>query len=151
MRIAAEQGNAEAQFKLGSMYEGVTEDYVEAVKWYRLAAEQGHAKAQFKLGSMYRGSIYRKGKVVKQDYAEAVKWYRLAAQQGYSDANFFLGCMYAEGEGVTQDYVRAYMWFDLARLVKKRDEISSKMTPEEIIEAQKMAREYQANSFKDCD
>ena len=45
----AEQGDADAQYNLGFMYDngkGVIEDDKEAVKWYRLAAEQSHAKAQ---------------------------------------------------------------------------------------------------------
>jgi TPR repeat protein len=48
-RLAAEQGNADAQYNLGIMYdegEGVPQDRAEAVKWLRLAAEQGHANAQ---------------------------------------------------------------------------------------------------------
>jgi uncharacterized protein len=45
-RLAAEQGNASAQYNLGVMYEkgqGVPQDYKTAVKWFRLAAEQGNA------------------------------------------------------------------------------------------------------------
>ncbi len=48
----AQQGDAGAQFLLGSRYDhgqGVTEDDAEAVRWYRLAAEQGHASAQYYL------------------------------------------------------------------------------------------------------
>ena len=55
-RALAEQGHAEAQFTLGAMYaagEGVPQDFVEAVRWYRLAAEQGHAWAQYNLGVRY--------------------------------------------------------------------------------------------------
>ena len=47
-RLAAEQGDAYAQYNLGRMYangEGVPEDFVEAVAWYRKAAEQGHVEA----------------------------------------------------------------------------------------------------------
>ncbi len=43
-RLAAEQGNANAQYNLGVMYQqgwGVPRDYKKAVKWFRLAAEQG--------------------------------------------------------------------------------------------------------------
>ena len=39
VRLAAEQGDADAQFNLGRMYaggEGVAKDAVEAVRWYRL-------------------------------------------------------------------------------------------------------------------
>ena len=38
----AKQGNALAQFNLGSLYsdgKGVTQDYKTAVKWYKLSAE----------------------------------------------------------------------------------------------------------------
>ena len=55
-RLAADQGYAVAQVKLGSMYElcpGVTQDYTEAVRLYRLAADQGYVDEQVYLGSMY--------------------------------------------------------------------------------------------------
>ena len=80
----AEAGDAEAQFNLALFYEdgeGVTQDYAEAVKWWRLAAEQGDAQAQNNLGVCYEN-----GEGVTKDLAEAVKWYRKAAQQGVSQA-----------------------------------------------------------------
>ena len=49
LRKEAEEGDAEAQCKLGWCYEngnGVAKDLAEAVKWYRKAAEQGNADAQ---------------------------------------------------------------------------------------------------------
>ena len=52
LRLAAEQGDADAQYNLGVMYDngaGVPENKAEAVKWYRLAAEQGYASAQYAL------------------------------------------------------------------------------------------------------
>ena len=52
----AEQGDADAQFHLGVMYEsgqGVLRNDAEAIKWYRKAAEQDDAVAQFNLGIMY--------------------------------------------------------------------------------------------------
>lgn len=76
----AEQGDAAAQYNLGVMYDqgqGVRQDYVQAVQWYRKAAEQGHAVAQYNLGSMYD-----QGQGVRQDYAQAVGWFRKAAEQG---------------------------------------------------------------------
>ncbi|WP_244060851.1 tetratricopeptide repeat protein, partial [Aeromonas caviae] len=71
---AAEQGNADAQVGLGSMYElgkGVPQDDKQAVTWYHKAAEQGNAEAQFNLGVMYA-----KGQGVPQDYKQAAVWYR---------------------------------------------------------------------------
>ncbi|MEE9221948.1 MAG: tetratricopeptide repeat protein, partial [Nitrosomonadaceae bacterium] len=55
--------------------EGVTQDYLEALKWCRLAAKQGNVNAQSNLGLMYG-----QGKGITQDYQQAVKWYRLAAK-----------------------------------------------------------------------
>ena len=55
-RLAATQGDAEAQYNLGLMYDkgqGVVQDHKEAVKWYRLAAAQGNASAQYYLGLLY--------------------------------------------------------------------------------------------------
>ena len=52
----AEQGDANAQFGLGFMYDqgdGVPQDFKTALIWYTLAAEQGVAKAQFNLALMY--------------------------------------------------------------------------------------------------
>lgn len=49
LRLAAKQGEANARFKLGTLYEsgeGVAESAAEAVKWYRKAARQGRLEAQ---------------------------------------------------------------------------------------------------------
>ena len=97
--------------------------------------------------------MYRTGLGVRQDYAEAVKWYRKAAEQGDADAQNSLGVMYRKGRGVAQDYVRAYAWYDLAasnfppgkgfdKAVKNRDSVAKKMTPAQISEAEKLAREW---------
>ena len=57
--------------------------------------------------------------------------------------------MYATGKGVPQDYVRAHMWFNLSaaqgiqNAARKRDDIATRMTPAQIAEAQKLAREWQ--------
>jgi TPR repeat protein len=53
----AEQGDAQAQYNLGIMYDNgqdVPQDYTAAASWYRKAAEQGHAQAQFNLGRTCR-------------------------------------------------------------------------------------------------
>ena len=119
------------------------EDYAQAVKWYRLAADQGDAEAQSN-----RVIMYDKGEGVPQDYAQAVKWYRLAAEQGNAAAQSGLGVMYARGEGVPQDYVLAHMWFNLgaaqgdANAVDNRDIAASKMTRDQLAEAQRLARDW---------
>jgi TPR repeat protein len=64
---------------LGDFYrrgEGVSQDYAEAVNWYRKAAAQGIAAAQNNLGV-----CYEKGLGVPKNQAEADKWFRKAAEQ----------------------------------------------------------------------
>ena len=51
--IAAQTGDACAQFKLGSCYyygNGTPIDKTKAVEWWQKAAEQGHKEAQFSFG-----------------------------------------------------------------------------------------------------
>jgi TPR repeat protein len=72
---------------------------------------------------------------------------RKAADQGNALAQFNLGSMYVTGHGVPQDYVLAYVWFDLAvpqfpASKIKRDLTASRMTPVQIAEAQRLAREW---------
>ena len=103
-RLAADQGDASAQFNLGVMYEngfGVPQDDTEAVRWYRLAADQGDAPAQDTLGGMYAN-----GRGVPQDDAEAVRWYGLAADQGIAEAQYNVGVSYADGLGVPRSSYR---------------------------------------------
>ena len=85
---------------------GKTQDYTEAVKWYRKAAEQGNADAQCNLGWMYST-----GRGVTQSDEEAVKWYRKAAEQGDATAQNNLGLKYANGRGVTQSDEEAVKWY----------------------------------------
>jgi TPR repeat protein len=150
-RVLADQGNAVAQNNLGFMYDqglGVPQNYAQAVVWYRKAADQGDAAAQNNLGRMYDG-----GHGVPQDYAQAVVWLRKAAEQGNALGQVNLGTMYDHGHGVPQDYAQAHMWYNLAassaeddaarnEAAKVRDLVATKMTPAQIAEAQRMAREW---------
>lgn len=78
-RKKAEAGDAEAQNRLGVIYQTGDKDTpvdpVEAVKWYRMAAEQGFDTSQFNLGGMYI-----KGSGVQKDSTEAIKWLRKCAE-----------------------------------------------------------------------
>jgi TPR repeat protein len=56
--------------------------------------------------------------------------------------------MYYKGEGVAQDYVMAHMYWNIAGAgghkdaIKWRGIVEKKMTPSQIAEAQKLAREW---------
>ncbi len=160
-RKAAVRGNPVATAMLGAMYyegRGVSQDYDEAAKWLTKAAEKGHADAQF-----YLGYMYVVGKGVPQNYAQAAKWYLKAAEQGKPDAQFRLGLMFYAGNGVPQNYVQAHLWLNLAaategeeqaKRMKWRDSVAVKMTPQQISQAQQLARSFrprvaQASSDRD--
>ena len=90
------------------------------------------------------------------DYETALRLLRPLAEQGFSKAQVTLGYMYDNGEGVPQDYVSAHLWFNLAAAQgyvdglgfedarEKRDELARIMTPDQIAEAQRMARDWMA-------
>jgi uncharacterized protein len=146
LKALAEQGNADAQCRLGTLYaegRGVPKDYAQALKWYSKAAQQGHARAQYHLGVMFDT-----GEGVPQNYSEAIKWYRKAAEQGLAVAQSNLGAMYGLGQGVQQDYVQALMWFNLAasqgysEAKKGIDLVTDGMTSAQIAEAKRLAREW---------
>ena len=119
------------------------QDDAEAVRWFRNVAVQGDADAQYNLGIMYRD-----GEGVPEDYAQAATWFRKAAVQGDARAQASLGIMYTIGSGVPQDYVLAHMWSNLAAsqgnegATSLRELVVSKMTPEQIAKAEKLAREW---------
>jgi len=84
VKKSAEQGDAEAQFFLGYMYdygEGTLTDKKQAFYWYQKSAEQGHAKAQFNLGLMYD-----LGEGTLTDKKQAAYWIKLAYNNGYEEA-----------------------------------------------------------------
>ena len=73
----AEQGDSQAQFTLGVMYDqglGTAQSDAEAVRWYRQAAREGNAAAQMNLGLMHA-----KGRGVPVNYLEAYRWLDRAA------------------------------------------------------------------------
>ena len=112
-------------------------------------AKQGDAKAQFLLGTMYV-----KGEGAPKDYNESSQWYRMAAEQGFAPAQYSLGTLYKLGLGVLQDYVEAHKWFNLAAVqgtenaLKDRDSLTEIMTPSQIQEAQRLAKEFKPKKEK---
>jgi S1-C subfamily serine protease len=87
----------------------------------------------------------------RKNHTEAVKWYLRAAAQGNAAAQNNLGVAYLNGEGVPMDYIQAYEWLNLAAAqgglaeitaTKIRDNLAGQMTPGQIAEAQRLAREF---------
>lgn len=109
----ADQGNAEAQYRMAIMYQnglGVARSPEQAYKLMRAAAEQGHGLAQHGLGFMHL-----EGECTQKDPAEAAKWFRAAAEQGLPGSRMTLGMLYEQGLGVAKDEAEAKKWYDLAQ------------------------------------
>ena len=151
MRKGAAQGNTLSQFNLGNLYRLVFKKYKEAAKWYRLAADRGWSSAQLNLGQMY---FYGQG--VNQSYSDAINWLRKAAERGNSRGQYNLGILFEDGLGTPRDLIRAHKWYSLAARRSRRPnetdtitqalgEVERRMTPSQITEAQRLAREWTAN------
>ena len=86
-------------------------------------------------------SAYTRG-----DFATAMRLMRPLADQGHITAQTVVGLMYYFNYG--GDYVSAHMWFNLAAAQGNAfaemflKDTADKMTPEQIAEAQKLAREW---------
>ncbi|MSP75620.1 MAG: sel1 repeat family protein [Rhodospirillaceae bacterium] len=91
----------------------------------------------------------------KGDYVTALRLWLPLAEQGNAVAQYNVGGMYASSRGVPRDYVQAYKWFNLTAsrssgsqndlrelAIKGRDLVATRMTPAEVAEAQKLAREW---------
>lgn len=123
----------------------VQEDYPQAVKLFKQAGWLGNVDAQVVLGGMYFF-----GHKVPQDYDKARSWYTKAAKQNNGAAQSNLGIIYANGLGIEKDYVQAYKWLNLAVAhgnpiaLENLEKIVSKMTPEQLSEAQELAKNWKA-------
>ena len=105
IRKAADEGDAEAQCYLAICYQqgqGVAQDYIESVRWFKRAADQNDATAQ-----CYLGFCYQTGSGVPQEYGQAAKWFREAAEQGDPAAQFNLGVLY-EKKGLYDEAIVEY-------------------------------------------
>ena len=127
------------------------ENFEAAYETCSVAAEQGDAEAQLFLGVMYFN-----GNGITQDYTEASRWYHAAAIQGYSAVQHNMAVMYSNGYGVPQDLILAHVWYNIANAngyiisAQFRDRVASKMTADQITQAQALARQCINSIYTDC-
>ena len=93
----------------------------------------------------------------KRDYVTAITLFFSLADKGHATAQFNLALMYEGGKWVKQDYILAHMWYNLAAKngdkfgTLSRDIVANQMTPAQISEAQKLAKECEKKNYKNCD
>ena len=109
IRRRAEGGDAEAQYKLGTLYgeeKSVLKDDVKSAIWVRKAAEQGFTAAEASLADMYFIGIG-----VPREPAQVLTWTRRAAKHGNAESQralsnfYFLGWM-----GLSKDNAQGIVW-----------------------------------------
>ena len=106
--LLAYEGDAEAQYRLGTMFlhgTGIGVSTDEAVYWLSRAAEQGESNAQYLLGA-----IYLSGKGLRSDREHGLEWWRAAANNGHSAAQYGIGIAHLYGAGVSANSVDARKW-----------------------------------------
>jgi TPR repeat protein len=98
-KMAADNGNAEAQNTLGEWFfygtNGVRTDFRVACNWFKKAAIVGHAQAQFHLGEYYRDDLF------DVDYPQSLDWFYKSALQGNIKA--MIGIAHAFDKGTTHN------------------------------------------------
>ena len=100
------------------------------------------------------GTLYLHGEGAPQSDQMALFWFSQAAEQRDALAFAKLGLMYVQGRGVLQDYIQAHMWYNLSaaygenRSAEARDALAKQMTPAQIAEAQRLAREWKPKMNK---
>ncbi|MBS0648669.1 MAG: sel1 repeat family protein [Verrucomicrobia bacterium] len=127
-RIAAEQGNAEAQLNLGKCYlsgHGIAQDEKEAVTWFQKSSEQGNVDADYELGT-----CYFEGRGVAKDRQAAFKWFQKSAELGQARAQYKVGNCYFHGWGVAVDEKKAFEWIEKAA---KQGNSEAKQMLDEVI------------------
>lgn len=165
--LAAEQGDAEAQFFYGFLFEmgsGVKEDIPSCLKWYELAAEQGHNEAKYRLGRLcFDGRICPKSKqkaealwrsaaeagyeeavigmadlcLKRKDPEEAEKWYRIAEEMGNTYASDRLDEM-----GLVSSRTRAFL--ERSDAIEEERRKIREVTPETAADAFRRGLEWDA-------
>ncbi|MEP2718090.1 tetratricopeptide repeat protein, partial [Pseudophaeobacter sp.] len=161
-RQAVEQGSAPAQQRLGTLamtgdLDGMmaphrmvpwvallaSEDLPEARNWLQLQAEAGLRPAQ---------ASYGQALLASGDAEAAAPWLTRAAEAGDVEAQHQLGRLYIQGEGLAQDYVQAHSWLNVAAAggstaaFEMRAVVADLMTPEQVAEAQALARQFFATA-----
>ncbi|EBY6715910.1 sel1 repeat family protein [Salmonella enterica subsp. enterica serovar Kottbus] len=104
----AEQGNAQAQYRLGCllMADRTPESREAAVNRMTRAATAGLAVAQRTLGDWLLN-----GTAGTRQPAEALAWYRKAAEQGDAPAQNAVGSALSAGRGTLRDLKEATVWY----------------------------------------
>jgi S1-C subfamily serine protease len=165
IKSSAENGFAKAQHHLAMEFKysdpqcGVTEDPRVAYQWDLKAAKQGFADAQAEVALTLRIPKEAQAAGISVDLSQSFNWALMAAEQNHTGAQSYIASCYAYGTGVPPNYILALKWINIATMnidtaqlkpsnVQTGDEmdlnlrrnLERKLSPEQIAQAQEMAR-----------
>ena len=178
-RVAAEQGNAAAQYNVGKAYangQGLPQNYSYAALWFEKAANQGLPQAQRHLDYIrkivnQRMAAAEQGDVAARydvmtlsasssaaavDYNAVYVWFSKAAEKGDADAQLGLGRLYENQHAVTRDLIVAYMWFSIAATKgdplaqQEKDRLAAQMQAFELNYANSRVRRCVQSRYRYC-
>ena len=112
--LLAEQGDADAQYKLVFNYaggRGVEADMDKAIFWLKKSAKSGNSDAQLDLGIKH---YIGKTEGILKDDNKSIEWIKKSAEQENAKAQGRLSTEYALGEIVEKDMVLATYWLKKA-------------------------------------
>lgn len=137
----AQKGNAEAQFKVGEMYEtgrGVEKNMVEAKRWITRAAEQGNQAANYKLlyYDLQNNGVTAKNKPKLAELQQAAKG-------GNGIAQYYVGLMHSRGVGLRRNSTVALDWLG------KASTLGVTAAEAEIAHINEARRQYQLRAKQD--
>ena len=126
LRLAAESGDAAAQFNLGVLYNSRLDDngyaiesnQAEAIKWLLAAAEQGLPHAQSKLAELYADGTKR-----SENYVNACAWFLLAT---------------TTARGIHRHHARSGY-----------ERVAARLTPAQLTKAKRLAGGWQARGRRE--
>uniref|UniRef100_A0A7C1T334 Sel1 repeat family protein n=1 Tax=Agrobacterium albertimagni TaxID=147266 RepID=A0A7C1T334_9HYPH len=145
---AADQGDANGQFNCGLLYlegKGVERNAGQAVTLWKEAAGSRHVAA-----INFLGQAYRDGTGVDRDEALAFAQFSITASAGNPLGLYEVAKASARGLGTGKDPVKAHAYANLAAVrgmtdaAALRDEIAATLAPQDLAQAQAMAREWKA-------
>jgi TPR repeat protein len=148
--LAANQGNASAQDRLGTLYMNTPGTETEGLAWLEKAAEQNRVLSQSLLGHWHLGITSGS----KFNYDLAVKWLTRAAGNSHTESTLSLAQLYEGRPGVKANPALAYTYYGLALSYEtERRYFTRKLTKAEEREVKKRYDRLraQATASKDPD
>jgi hypothetical protein len=120
-------------------------------EWIPCQAENGDPMAMYVMGRRAYEEARTSG-----DFTAALNWSRKLVAAKEKNGERLLKMVYIQmGWGAHRDYVQAYMWLDLSSAgeegfyaVGSRSEVAAKMTPGQILQAQRLVDAWKANRSK---